>query len=153
MWSVREYFAKRCLGDANIADLDYTLKITAVPCILYSPTYSLDNFRVKVVRCFNLCANFWTKISKRKIDCDGKHRHNGWIRGEHFRFSALTSYYICSCPTSRTDIFILSKQLSKIHAKAKWTGKVIWYVRGSPRPEMLKWSRLVVSDSLQPHWL
>ena len=102
------------------------------------PTYSLDSFRVKVVRCFNLCANFWTKISKRKIDCDVKHRHNGWIRGEHFRFSALTSYYICKCPTSRTNIFILSKQLSKIHAKAKWTVKVIWYVSGSPRPEMLK---------------
>ena len=37
MWSVREYFAKRYLGDANIADLDYTLTITAVPCILYPP--------------------------------------------------------------------------------------------------------------------
>ena len=116
------------------------------------PTYSSNNLSVKIIRCFNLCANFWTKISKRKITCDVKYRHNGWIRGEHFRFSALISYYVCKCPTSRTDILILSKQLFKIHAKAKWTVKVIWYVSGSPRPEMLKWSHLVMSNSLLPNY-
>lgn len=51
MWSMREQFAKRYPDDANIADLDCILKITVVQCILYPPTYSVNNFKIDVSTC------------------------------------------------------------------------------------------------------